>query len=127
MSEKLISEKWLREYLDDYDTKVLEPAVLQMLNNFHAALIEAPAVDAVEVVRCGDCRFYFHYAKTSVLIDGKNVKAGWCQRRIRNDEEYRMTLNDFCSYGERRMMYEASGSVENCREDGLRSQGAGLR
>lgn len=51
ISEKLISEKWLRDYLDDYDTKILEPAALQMLNNFYATLIEAPAVDAVEVVQ----------------------------------------------------------------------------
>lgn len=123
MSEKLI-----------YADELLKRTVLAgEIRNPHMEVIpayfvrEAPAVDAVEVVRCKDCRFYFHHGKTSVLIDGKNVKAGWCQRRIRNDEEYRMTLNDFCSYGERRMMYEASGSAENCREDGLRSQGAGLR
>lgn len=54
----------------------------------------------VKVVRCKDCKHYYHYGKTSLLIDGKNVKAGWCQRRTRFDEEYRMTPDDFCSYGE---------------------------
>ena len=60
MSEKLISEKWLRDCLDDYDTKFLEPAALQMLNNFYAALIEAPAVDAVEVTYCDQCSNHGH-------------------------------------------------------------------
>lgn len=41
-------------------------------------------------------------AKTSLFINGKNIKAGWCQRRISYYEEYRMTADDFCSYGERK-------------------------
>lgn len=64
-----------------------------------SAIRQAPTVDAVEVVRCRDCRYYFHYGKTSI---SKNVKAGWCQRRTRCDEEIRMAADDFCSYGERR-------------------------
>lgn len=60
MSEKLISEKWLREYLDGYDAKVLEPAALQMLNNFYAELTNAPAVDAVEVTYCDQCDNHGH-------------------------------------------------------------------
>ena len=63
---------------------------------------EAPAVDAVPVVRCKYCKHYRHYGRTSLLIDGENKKAGWCQRRIRYDEEHRMLPDDFCSYGERR-------------------------
>ena len=62
----------------------------------------APPVDAVEVVRCKDCKHFRHYGKTSLFINGKNIKAGWCQRRIRYDEECRMTADDFCSYGERK-------------------------
>lgn len=34
--------------------------------------------------------------------NGKNIKAGWCYRRIRYDEEYRMPPDGFCSYGKRR-------------------------
>ena len=87
MSEKLISEKWLRDYLDDYDTKVLEPAALQILNNFHAALIEAPAVDAVDVVRCGDCRHI-------VQIGNAYYCKVW-----RGHNGY--GIDGFCCYGER--------------------------
>lgn len=62
----------------------------------------APTVDAVPVVRCRECKHFRHYGKTSLFINGKNIKAGWCQRRISYDEEYRMTVDDFCSYGERK-------------------------
>lgn len=63
---------------------------------------QAPTVDAVPVVRCRECKHFRHYGKTSLFINGKNIKAGWCQRRISYDEEYRMTADDFCSYGERK-------------------------
>lgn len=52
MSEKLISEKWLCEYLDGYDVGALvkgDLGAFTMLNNFRVALMEAPAADAVEV------------------------------------------------------------------------------
>lgn len=56
--------------------------------------------DFVEVVRCKNCKHYHSYGRTSLLVDGKNIKAGWCQRRMRYDEEHRMLPTDFCSYGE---------------------------
>lgn len=62
----------------------------------------APTVDAVPVVRCRECKHFRHYGKTSLFINGKNIKAGWCQRRVSYLEEYRMTADDFCSYGERK-------------------------
>lgn len=68
---------------------------LCIANNYSTA-------DVAEVVRCKDCKHYFHYGKTSLFIDGENVKAGWCHRRTRYDEEYRMTPDDFCSYGEKK-------------------------
>lgn len=58
--------------------------------------------DFVEVIRCKDCKHYKSYGRTSLLVDSKNIKAGWCQRRMRYDEEHRMLPDDFCSYGERR-------------------------
>ena len=73
----------------------------------------APTVDAVPVVRCRECKHFRHYGKTSLFINGKNIKAGWCQRRISYDEEYRMTADDFCSYGERK---------EGANNDGGRSK-----
>lgn len=62
----------------------------------------APTVDAVVVTRCEDCKHFKSYGTTSLRIDGKNIKAGWCHRRARCDEEYRMPPDGFCSYGERR-------------------------
>ncbi len=90
MSDKLISEKWLRDYLDDYDTKVLEPAALQMLNNFYAELTNAPAVDAVEVVRCKDC----FYHKDSCFAGEGNI---YCDVHMKY-----FPKDGFCNYGERR-------------------------
>lgn len=58
--------------------------------------------DVAPVARCKDCKHFKNYGKTSLLIDGKNIKAGWCHRRARYDEEYRMPPEDFCSYGERK-------------------------
>ena len=63
---------------------------------------DQPTINAVPVVRCWECKHFRHYGKTSLFIKGKNIKAGWCQRRIRYDEEYRMTADDFCSYGKRK-------------------------
>ncbi len=65
-------------------------------------LAEIPAADVVPVVRCKDCKHFKHYGKTSLLIDGEHIKAGWCYRRVRYNEEYRMPLDGFCSYGERK-------------------------
>lgn len=65
-------------------------------------LDDAPTIDAEPVVRCNDCEHFKNYGKTSLLSDGKNIKAGWCYRRIRYDEEYRMPPDGFCSYGKRR-------------------------
>lgn len=64
--------------------------------------ISAPTIDAVPVVRCRECKHYQHYGKTSLLEGGKHVKAGWCYRRIRFDEESRMPADGFCSYGQRK-------------------------
>lgn len=57
----------------------------------------APAVDAVEVVRCRDCKYY-DFGKRFPDIK-------WCCRlRNRKGEvvRYNYGENDFCSYGERR-------------------------
>ena len=65
---------------------------------------DAPTIDAVELLRCRDCKYWgdgdgkLHrsdgvlYARCTVhnyLIDGRHT--GWCP-----------TENDFCSYGERK-------------------------
>ena len=58
--------------------------------------------DVAVVVHCKDCKHFKSYGTTSLRIDGKNIKAGWCHRRARYDEEYRMPPDGFCSYGERK-------------------------
>ena len=50
-------------------------------------LAKLPGVDAVEVVRCKDCRYCM-----------KDSHGLWCF----NDYEHNLQPNDFCSYGERK-------------------------
>lgn len=67
-------------------------------------IADAPTIDAVEVLRCRECKYWgdedgklqrsdgLLYARCKVhnyLIDGRHT--GWCP-----------TENDFCSYGERK-------------------------
>lgn len=49
-----------------------------------------PAVDAVEVVRCGECKYYIR----GLMSPG----SGWCECLERGEYE-----KHFCSYGERKM------------------------
>ena len=72
--------------------------------NFESILAETATVDAVEVVRCRDCKYWgdedgilqdsdgemFARCKAhNHLVDGRHT--GWCPSE-----------NDFCSYGERK-------------------------
>lgn len=62
---------------------------------------DAPTVDAVEVVRCGQCKHWEQYYR---LTDRKEpALCGEC-RLISMDIS--MNANDFCSYGERRTDHE---------------------
>lgn len=38
------------------------------------AIRTAPTIDAVEVVRCKDCKHFRHYGRTSLLINGKTSR-----------------------------------------------------
>ena len=55
-------------------------------------LAEAPAVDAVEVVRCKECKHRIN--------DKDFVRGHYCKKRPSNGG-YFCEDNDFCSYGER--------------------------
>ncbi|MBQ7767570.1 MAG: hypothetical protein IJ403_01655 [Oscillospiraceae bacterium] len=57
----------------------------------------APTVDAVEVVRCKDCKHcdFFYPAKE---LDKEAIPAWYCKKQ-RGDRK----PDDFCSYGERRI------------------------
>ena len=60
-------------------------------------IVDAPAVDAVEVVRCKDCKYY----REGAIF--KDIK--FCFR-LRGDNDkpvgYNFSEDDFCSRGERR-------------------------
>ena len=58
------------------------------IDNCIAEIVNAPTVDAVEVIRCKDCRF---------IIDRADGTHG-CYRHFVED----CKIDDFCSYGERR-------------------------
>lgn len=76
------------------------PDDLPYKGSVRRVLMQAPEVDAGLVIRCKDCKHFQHFGWTSRLVDGKHVKAGWCYRCTRYDDEYRMLPDDFCSYGE---------------------------
>ena len=61
-------------------------------DNFLVAIANFPTVDAVEVVRCKDCKNWHRFVDTYGAC-----RTGHC---FTNDT--RMSENDFCSYGERR-------------------------
>lgn len=65
------------------------------------AITEAPTVDAVEVVRCKDCKHFWHYKRTQMHVDGKSVPAGMCHLWSKIDSEHPVLLDDFCSHGKK--------------------------
>lgn len=89
------ADKFILALMDASLSSVDEDTILDLIDS-------VPTVDAVVVTRCEDCKHFKSYGTTSLRIDGKNIKAGWCHRRARYDEEYRMPPDGFCSYGERR-------------------------
>ena len=83
---------------------IAHPNAYHLTNYATLILREAPTVDAVEVVRCRECKYWGdEYGKLqhsdgvlfarckahNYLIDGRHT--GWCP-----------TENDFCSFGKRK-------------------------
>ena len=58
-------------------------------------IADAPTVDAVEVVRCKDCK---HYKEFRTKWNKQIMRL--CYRMGKNDMEYSVKPDDFCSYGE---------------------------
>ena len=50
---------------------------------------ELPSTDAVQVVRCKDCKHY--------IVEGIATQYGWCHEYKHSVDE-----DDYCSYGERK-------------------------
>lgn len=61
---------------------------------FLRLLDKAPTVDAVEVVRCRECKYFYHSVSSD--RDGRCVQFGTY------DADPSVYLNDFCSYGKRK-------------------------
>ena len=59
---------------------------------------DAPTVDAVEVVRCKDCKFWLN----SWLAPGAEHEYGYCHIEEADDVVVGRWDDDFCSYGERK-------------------------
>lgn len=83
---------------------IAHPNAYHLTNYATLILREAPTVDAVEVVRCRECKYWGDedgklqdsdgvlFARCKIhnyLLDGRHT--GWCPKE-----------NDFCSYGERK-------------------------
>ena len=85
MMSDLISRSWMMEQLDGLgDTRLIK-------RNFIALVTNAQTVDAVEVVRCRDCK---HRGTDYCIFHIKGEPA--------DEELLRKLDNDFCSYGERK-------------------------
>ena len=72
------------------DKGIAHPNAYHLTNYTTLILQEAPTVDAVEIVRCKDCKHY-EIHKPKVLEN--------CER---NGYIIPMKPDDFCSYGERK-------------------------
>ena len=55
-------------------------------------IADAPTVDAVEVVRCRECKHYEMGVCLKIYDDGAASRYAWQERKP----------NDFCSYGEQK-------------------------
>lgn len=101
---RLVDADYVLAHLKPYEPSDEEWSVTggTVLRLIHNAIDNAPTVDTAAVTRCKNCKHFKNYGKTSLLIDGENIKAGWCHRRAQYDEEYRMPPDGFCSYGERK-------------------------
>ena len=85
MMSDLISRSWMMEQLDGLgDTRLIK-------RNFIALVANAPAVDAVPVVRCRDCKFGDW--------DSEPHDAMVC---MRTKDGFWRSGNDFCSFGKRK-------------------------
>ena len=98
MQNDLISRSALLEEIEGIYKRHYEKSCYQFIHDFFKAIFrrinKAPAVDAVEVVRCRDCkRCYKHITK-------RHKQTMWLC--MRHDLEVCVRPDDFCSYGERK-------------------------
>ena len=77
----------------DYSEEPCEPSDCV----FYNAIQSAPTIEAVSVVRCRECKFYreFRTKRYKQLMR-------LCCRMGKQDMEYPVKPDDFCSYGQRK-------------------------
>ena len=76
------------------DKGIAHPNAYHLTNYTTLILQEAPTVDAVEIVRCMDCKHYMPQKKSAHWEN----RANYCNRvAMIKTQPY-----DFCSYGERK-------------------------
>ena len=76
------------------DKGIAHPNAYHLTNYTTLILQEAPTVDAVEIVRCMDCKHYMPQKKSAHWEN----RANYCNRIV----TIKVRPNDFCSYGERK-------------------------
>lgn len=82
--------QWLNEKANDYS--LFDEYAAQVIRDDMEIVQEQPAVDAVEVVRCRECKHY-----DTADFDG-NILCGCTLHSAMLD----ITPDSFCSYGERK-------------------------
>ena len=91
MMSELISRSWMMEQLDGLgDTRLIK-------RNFIALVTNAQTVDAVEVVRCRDCKHWKPSGSKAGYSFSDMEYIGGCEFA-----NYYRSESDFCSYGERK-------------------------
>ena len=70
-------------------------ANIGLTNCLDRSFKETPTIDAVEVVRCKECKYWHDHITTTWCSRGAELRpqeSGWIKRNA----------DDFCSYGERK-------------------------
>ena len=92
---RLIDADTLSEKLCETTIFIKDGEVFQRMIN------DAPTVDAVEVVRCKDCKHWFPHTQCGFDEDNDEYH-DYCGLLIPDDDYYAYTRkpDDYCSYGE---------------------------
>lgn len=97
-----------KEHCNDCDISIQQDCLKDPVCASMMWIDEAPTIDAVEVVRCKDCKSFWQYSdeyKQKVEGTDEDCYDGDCYVGIMNngyDQFNARKFNDFCSDGERK-------------------------
>ena len=104
MARLIDADALLDEFLNRYTEREMEGnlvfAACEIKQDFADMISNVPTVDAVEIVRCRDCK---HYRPQKKSAHWEN-RANYCNRVV----TIKVQPDDFCSYGERKSGEEVS-------------------